>query len=162
MVEQQPIDSALARVEAELASPSYRVGEALGKWERVEFSFPILVIKFRATDSDGSLIFYNVRFEMSGFPALEPEAQLWDTEAKCSLDNSKRPKGNERVTDAFKAWSENGVIHIYRPWERAASKHSGFKERFPELAWNPKKPLTFILEDISGLLNLNARLVSPR
>jgi len=148
-----PDDQAQNAVAVDLASARFRAGVGRGQWEQVSFRFPVLVVAVAAIEPDGKPGEYCFRFELSGFPGTAPEVKIWDTETNAPLAADKRPKGSDRVNKAFQVWGDNTV---YRPWERFSSVHNNFAQNFPELAWHPERDLTFILEDLHGLLTSNA------
>jgi len=152
-------DPAVTRVEADLAAPAFRAGEMRGRWRVVSRAFPILFIEIAANQPDGSCVWYRFRVEVSGYPGQPPEVRIWDPVENVPLAPRRRPKGSRRVQDAFKEWGDDTV---YRPWDRKAGVHNSFRELHPQLAWHAKRDLAFVLEDIHGLLNLNARTGPPR
>jgi hypothetical protein len=146
-------DLAKSAVDADLASARFRAGVMRGYWQQVSYEFPILIVAVAAVEPDGKLGEYFFRFELSGFPGTLPEAKIWDVEANALLAKDKRPKGSERIQKAFQSW---GSESVYRPWDRHAAGHNNFASTYSDLAWHPKRDLTFILEDIHGLLTSNA------
>jgi hypothetical protein len=148
-----PDGQALTAVAVDLASVRFRAGVGRGQWKQVSFDFPVLVVAVAAIEPDGKPSEYCFRFELTGFPGTAPEARIWDTATNAPLAVDKRPKGSERVNKAFQDWQDKTV---YRPWERFSSVHNNFARDFPELAWHPGRDLTFILEDLHGLLTSNA------
>ena len=148
-----PDDQAQNAVVVDLASARFRAGVGRGQWKQISFKFPVLVVAVAAIEPDGKPSEYCFRFELSGFPGTAPEIKIWDTETNELLAADKRPKGSDRVNKAFQVWGDNTV---YRPWERFSSVHNNFAQNFPQLAWHPGRDLTFILEDLHGLLTSNA------
>jgi hypothetical protein len=144
-------------VAADLASARFRVGVRRGDWRLVSYSFPFLIIAVAACEPDGSSCEYSFRFELTGFPGSAPEVQIWDCGSGAALESGKRPKGSNRVTEAFKSW---GNETVYRPWDRKGGVHNNWSTSHPSLAWNPSRDLTFILEDLHGLLTSNAAAIS--
>lgn len=145
-------DHAQNAVVADLASARFRVGERRGYWRKLSCDFPILIISVSAVEPDAKNSEYFFRFELTGFPGAAPEVKIWDVAANTLLAADKRPKGSHRVNEAFKTWG-NGSI--YRPWDRHGRLHNDWASKHPDLAWHPKRDLTFILEDLHGLLNSN-------
>ena len=139
-------------VTADLASARFRVGVKRGHWREVSYVFPILVIAVAAVEPNGNPSEYAFRFEMSGFPGTAPDVRIWDCATDVLLAVDLRPKGSRRVTEAFKSW---GNQTVYRPWDRLAGAHNNWSSGYPDLAWNAKRDLTFILEDLYGLLTSN-------
>lgn len=146
-------DLAKQAADTDLTSPRFRRGEVSKYWRKISFDFPILVMAISGIDTGGNCCEYFFRFELTGFPGTAPEAKIWDISANAPLATDLRPKGSERVVKAFQDWGEKSV---YRPWDRHSGNHNNFSTNFPDLAWHSKRDLTFILEDIHGLLTSNA------
>jgi hypothetical protein len=140
-------------VAADLAAARFLAGCKRGPWRQISCAFPLLVVAVAAVEPDGSSGEYWFKFELSGFPGTAPEVRIWDPKTSGPLDPEKRPRGSNRITEAFKHWG-NGTI--YRPWDRQGGTHNNWVTTHPSLAWNPKRDLTFILEDLHGLLTSNA------
>jgi hypothetical protein len=148
-----PHSPASQAVAADLASARYHIGVLRGHWRQVAYDFPFLIIAVAAIEPKGDQSEYCFRFELSGFPGAAPEVKIWDCTANTTLAPDRRPKGSPRVTEAFKLW---GTDTIYRPWDRQGGLHNRWAITHPDLAWHPQRDLTFILEDIHGLLTANA------
>lgn len=146
-------DPAKDAVAGDLASVRYRAGVIRGHWRQIAYEFPILTVAIGAIEPDGSSSEYCFRFEFTGFPGAAPEVKIWDLTANAPLPSDKRPKGSDRVTKAFQVW---GPDTVYRPWDRHSGVHNNFAKDHPDLAWHPKRDLTFILEDLHGLLTSNS------
>jgi hypothetical protein len=147
-------DPAARRVEADLASLAFAAGVEAGRWRIVASAFPTLDIMIAATEPDGRASEYGVRFELSNFPATAPRSRIWNFAADTPLATPERPQGNRRVQVAFQSWGDDTV---YRPWERNTGPHNSIAANSPLFAWRPDRTLAFILEDLHGILNLNAR-----
>jgi hypothetical protein len=148
-----PADPAMEAVTADLASARFRAGAMRSQWRQVSYEFPILLLAVAAIEPDGSSSEYCFRFELTGFPGTAPEVIIWDPVTQALLPADKRPKGSPRVSKAFQVWQDPTV---YRPWDRRSGTHNNFTRDHPDLAWHPKRDLTFILEDLHGLLTSNA------
>jgi hypothetical protein len=146
-------------VRADLTSARFRVGVKRGHWRQVSYTFPVLLVAVAAIEPDGSSSEYSFRFELTGFPGTAPEVRIWDRTTNALLLTNKRPTGSNRVVEAFKSW---GNETVYRPWDRHGGAHNNWATTHPGLAWNPKRDLTFILEDLHGLLTSNAAAGSTR
>lgn len=140
-------------IENDLAAPRFLAGMARNHWRLVSLNFPILVIAVAATETDGAACEYGFRFEVTGYPGVAPEVRIWDLEADLILPVARRPKGSHRVTEAFKDWNSGTV---YRPWERQSGAHGNWANTYVNLAWHPRRDISFVLEDLHGLLNSNA------
>jgi hypothetical protein len=151
-----PAEQAVA---ADLVSARFRIGMKRGYWREVSYAFPILVISVAAVEPDGNSSEYFFRFELTEFPGTAPDVRIWDSETDALLTFDKRPRGSHRVTEAFKSW---GNETVYRPWDRAAGAHGNWTTSYPDLAWNARRDLAFILEDLYGLLTSNVTARSSR
>ncbi len=147
-------DLSQLRVEQDLSSAAFRAGERCGHWWIVERGFPRMLFEVAATEPDGQPSRYRFMAELSGYPGQAPHVRIWDKTADAPLAPPLRPRGCLRVTTTFQVWSGDTV---YRPWERIAAEHNNFRVVFAQLAWHPSRTLSFILEDLHGILNLNAR-----
>lgn len=146
-------DATIAAVDADLSSVRFLVGSLQKRWRIVSFDPPVLFVAISGSlyDDKHEYIF---RFDLTGFPGAAPEVRIWDLENNCLLPLHARPKGSERISAAFKEW---GSQTVYRPWERlAGSSHSDWANLHPELLWHPNRGLTFILEDLHGLITSSA------
>jgi hypothetical protein len=137
---------------ADLTSVRFRTGVARGQWRKISFSFPILILGITSIGPDGSKGEGTFRFEVNGFPGVDPEVRIWDLDADRPLAVERRPRGSSRIVEAFKSWEFDTV---YRPWERRSGAHNDWKKKYPDLAWHSSRDLTFILEDLYGLLTSN-------
>jgi hypothetical protein len=146
-------DLVKATVGADLAAARFRVGVMRGYWRQVSYEFPVLILAVAAVEPNGDSSEYCFRFELTDFPGTAPEVKIWDCGGNAVLSKEKRPKGSDRVTKAFQVW---GSDTVYRPWDRKTAGHNNLARDFPDLAWHPKRDLTFIFEDLHGLLTSNA------
>lgn len=147
------------RVAAELLAKEFIAGVEAGRWRLVNQAFPLMDIAISATEPEGKTSEYVFRFELTNYPGQPPMVRIWDAEAGTPLPVGRRPAGNSRVVKAFQSW---GTDTVYRPWERHTGPHSGNATNFPHLAWRADRNLIFILEDLHGILNLNARSLRHR
>jgi hypothetical protein len=145
-------DPAKTAADADLVAPRFRAGVLRKHWRRVSFDFPVLIIAVAAVEPNGIASEYCFRFDLSGFPGTAPAVQIWDCATNALLSVNCRPQGSQRVLEAFKNW---GPDTIYRPWERTSGGHNNWAQSHPHLAWHSKRDLTFILEDLHGLLTAN-------
>jgi hypothetical protein len=152
-------DPAKTAIAVDLAAPRFQAGVVRAYWREVSFEFPLLVIAVAATESDGTTTEYGFHFELTEYPGIAPEVYIWDLEKGHILPSERRPKGSLRVTEAFKDW---GSHTVYRPWDRHSGVHNDWANKYPGLAWHSKRDITFILEDLHGLLNSNALTRSAR
>jgi hypothetical protein len=146
-------DPARARVEADLAEPRFVSGLRAGRWRILGFAFPILDFAVSATEPDGKPSEYGFQAELSNYPGVAPYVRIWDHAARQPLAQHLRPKGGPRVQVTFQVWTDDTV---YRPWERRTGPHSSNSASLQHLAWWPERRLSFIFEDLHGILNANA------
>lgn len=151
MTEKKPDEAA---VDSDLASARFRAGLARSSWRVASYDFPTLIVAVAAVDPDGKSSEYAFKFELTGFPAAAPQAMIWDLEANVVLQVSRRPKGSPRIVMAFQSWGPPDTV--YRPWERTSGAHGDWAQKYPDLAWHPKRDLVFALEDLHGILTSNA------
>jgi hypothetical protein len=145
---------AQSAVDADLASTRFKAGDRCKYWHVVSYTFPVLIMAVAAVEPEGTASEYFFHFELSGFPGTAPAVQIWDCATNDLLAENRRPKGSDRVVAAFKNWAPHNTV--YRPWERASGAHNNWAQAHPNLAWNPKREIAFILEDLHGLLTSNA------
>ena len=146
-------DPAAVRVAGDLAGLRFRAGVQAGRWRVVAGAHPVLDVRIAATEPDG------VRRNMtSGSISRTFQRRLrWSGSGisiRTPLPPDRRPKGDRRVLVTFQAWGDDTV---YRPWDRRTGPHGGNATTFPHLAWHADRGLAFILEDLHGILNSNAR-----
>lgn len=147
-------DPSAARVAADLQDASFVSGCDAGRWRVLAFTFPVLDFTITATEPDGRITEYGFRAELTNFPAAAPQVQIWDHTRNGPLSPTMRPKGGPRVQKTFQCW---GADTVYRPWDRMTGPHGDNAGTFPHLAWRPDRHLSFIFEDLYGILNSNAR-----
>lgn len=147
-------DPAELRVRADLAEPAFLAGIHAGRWRVIGLAFPRLDFAITATDPDGQTVEYCFYADLSGFPAVAPKVRIWDMVANVALPRERRPQGGSRVMITFQCWGDDTV---YRPWDRNTGPHGDNAINKPHLAWRPDRKLTFIFEDLHGILNSNAR-----
>ncbi|PDT01411.1 hypothetical protein CO666_25265 [Rhizobium chutanense] len=147
-------DPSAARVAADLQEVAFLSGCDAGRWRIIVFSFPKLDFAITATEPDGRTSEYGFRAELTNYPAVAPQVQIWDHARNCPLSPTMRPKGGPRVQKTFQHW---GSDTVYRPWDRMTGPHGDNAGMFPHLAWRPDRHLSFVFEDLYGILNSNAR-----
>lgn len=148
-------DPSAARVESDMEDSAFISGCERGRWRVISYEFPILYFAVSATEPDGTSSEYVFRAELTNFPAQAPMVQIWDLNTGQTLAPHLRPKGGPRVQQSFKKWEPADTV--YRPWDRFTGPHGNNTINHPQLAWRPDRRLAFILEDLHGILNSNAR-----
>lgn len=152
-------DPSAGRVEADLQDGGIVTGCESGRWRILTYKFPTLDFVISATEPDGTPSEYGFRAELSNYPGQPPMVQIWDHKTNQPLAGAQRPKGSRRVQISFQQWSSDTV---YRPWERLTGPHNNNANAYPHLAWRPDRRLTFVFEDLYGILNSNARAIRAR
>lgn len=150
---------AIEFVEESLSSKSFQNGCSDGRWRVARFEFPILDFYVSAIEVDGTPSEYGFRAELSNYPAIAPEVRLWNLEEDRMPTKDERPNWSPRVAQTFKHW---GTGTVYRPWDRQTGPHGGNAVSKPHLAWRPDRDLTFIFEDLHGILASNGRKNAAR
>jgi hypothetical protein len=154
MVKQMADDPATEAVLTDLSSPKFRAGVIQNRWRVVSHEQPVLIIAVAGQKAAGEACEYGFRFELSGFPGSAPEVKMWDINNNCLLPAGERPAWSPRVVEAFKMWGDHNTV--YRPWDRVGGPHNNWNRDHPHLAWHPNRGLTFILEDLHGLVTSGA------
>ncbi len=152
-------DPSYLRIAGELSGEDFLAGVKNGRWRIGRFAFPLLDMTIMATEPDGASVEYTPHFELSNYPAQAPMVRIWDADTDGPLPRERRPQGNPKVALAFQQWGDDTV---YRPWDRHTGPHNANASNLPHLAWHPGRNLLFILEDLHGILNLNARALRHR
>jgi len=147
-------DPAAGRVASDLAASAVLSGIAKGRWRIVRDNYPLLDFAIMATEPGGEAAEYFFRAELTNYPVQAPMVRIWSPDGSGPLSPQLRPKGGQRVTNCFQAWTEDTV---YRPWDRKSGPHASNAASLTHLAWRPDRTLAYILEDLHGILNLNAR-----
>lgn len=152
-------DPSAARIEADLRDGNFVEGSEAGRWRIISYAFPTLDFAISATEPDGASSEYGFRADLSNYPSQPPMVRIWGHDANQPLAVDRRPKGGPRVQKTFQHWESDTV---YRPWDRMTGPHGNNANNYPHLAWHSGRRLTFIFEDLHGILNSNARAKSIR
>ncbi len=145
--------SAVDAITTDLESQRFRVGVSRGFWRLVESTHPVYIFAVSGPGASADdIVEYAFRFELSGYPATAPWVQLWDLTTKQQLPAKQQPSRNELLRQSFKPWGNHGGS-VYRPWDRYAGAHNGWNSKYPDLAWNPRRDLSFVLNDLHQILN---------
>ena len=147
-------DPARAKVDADLAALAFRDGVRAGRWRVPAHDFPRLDVEVAGLGNDGRPRWYGFRMMLENYPAQAPHVRIWDLTSNGPLAQAERPRTSPRLQVSFQQWSSDTV---YRPWERLTGPHNNNALTFPKLAWRPDRRLSFILEDLHGLLNSAGR-----
>jgi len=137
---------------AELATPRFELGVALGHWRLILVQWPIVILTVVASDRSE----FAFRFECTGYPADRPEVAIWDTEKNTLLAAESRPVMLDPYQLVFRNDWENGM-HLYHPMERHAfTTHNGWSNDLRFKLWNPGRGLTQWCHELHGILNSSA------
>ncbi len=147
-------DPSVAKVEADLAEPWFRDGVVGGRWRVRAFAFPTLDVEVLGAGNDGKERWWGFKILLDNFPSQPPHARIWDFAKDAPLDAAGRPNWDQRVRTSFQVW---GCDAVYRPWDRVTGPHGDNALKKPILAWRADRRLSFVLEDLHGLLNSLAR-----
>ena len=152
-------DPGAARVAADLEDGDWTSGRDAGRWRVVAFNFPILDFTVSAVTPGGKSIEVGFKAELSNYPSQPPMVRIWDHALHGPLAQNLRPMGGPRIQTTFQLWTSDTV---YRPWDRLTGPHNNNAALYPHLAWRPDRRLSFIFEDLHGILNSNARTQRSR
>lgn len=147
---------AVDAINSDLQSRPYQVGAARGLWRLVEFTHPSYIFAVTGVGPNGESVEIFFRFELNGYPATAPWVQIWDHATKQQLPADRRPQRGKLQSESFKIWGNHGGS-VYRPWDRHSGPHNGWNSKHPELAWNPRRDLSFVLNDLHQILNCPGR-----
>ncbi len=153
------VNPSAAAVAVDISAARFQAGVARGQWRVIASEFPLLFVAIAAIEPDGATSEYSFRLELTDFPGAAAEVRIWDCSAAGPLPQERPPRGSPRGIEAFKTWGHDTV---YRPWERLSGAHGDWARSYPTLAWHPGRDLTFILEDLHGLLTSNTAACSAR
>jgi hypothetical protein len=96
-------------VAGDLVAARFLAGCKRGRSRQISCVFPLLVVAVAAIEPDGSSGEFWFQFELTGFPGTAPKVRLWDPITNRPLAPGKRPKGSNRITEAFKQWGDGTV-----------------------------------------------------
>lgn len=152
-------DPAIEMVQAALDDDAFQAACSEHRWRIVEFAYPRLDFVIAAIKPDGTEAEYGFRADVENYPAVAPMVKLWNLDEDRKPVGDERPQGGTRVAEAFKEWGEGTV---YRPWDRKTGPHGDHANVCPHLAWTSSRDLTFIFEDLYGILANNGRKIAVR
>lgn len=125
-----------------------------GHWRIISNKFPIVSFAISATEPNGASSEYCFRADLENFPSQAPLVKIWNATSDSPLPPDQRPNWDERVAKTFQNWGDDTV---YRPWDRKCGPHDGQAASNTHLAWHANRHFSFILRDMHGILNGNAR-----
>jgi hypothetical protein len=143
-----------ATLEMHLRQTAFLAGVEEGRWQILAYQFPYLEVRVTATTFDGFEHSMEFRLECAGYPAIGPFIERWDATAGLRPAAPDPSVTAPSVADALKDWNETGTGHggIYRAWSRDAARHNNWATTRPELAWHPRRTLTFLMEELHALV----------
>ncbi|MGD9715167.1 MAG: hypothetical protein AB7V46_24395 [Thermomicrobiales bacterium] len=153
-----------ATLEAHLRKTSFCAGTEEGRWAVLRYEFPLFEVRVFGRSLLGGTCPMEFQLRCDGFPAIGPFVQHWDL----ALGARPAPLGADKaapsIVDALKEWHEHGNIYggIYRPWQRGAAGHNNWARLRPDLAWHPRRELTFIMEQLYALASEQASWLDSR
>lgn len=138
---------------AHLDSGRFQAGVEAGRFRLVSIDWPIVIVMISAAPREGAPSEYALRFELSGYPNIAPTGGVWDLDADTTLAADKRPKG-DRLSMVFRFEGGGcGPTAMYAPWDcMGLNAHREWAQSARHLAWHPGRDLTFILDNVHGLL----------
>lgn len=137
-----------------LAGGGFRAGAVAGRWRLIDVAWPYVTVAVTAACRPNSPTEFTLRFECSGYPHIAPTGGIWDLVSGTLLAADRRPKG-ERAGQLFRTdgWAA-GATAMYAAWDRAGLlAHPEWAQKYPLLAWNSTRDLTFILDKVYEVLN---------
>lgn len=143
-------------VRAHLGGSRFQAGVEAGRWRLLYVVWPIATVAVSAAPRNGAPPEFAIRFELSGYPNTAPTGGIRDVDTDASLPADRRPKGNS-IGQVFRSdgWL-GGATAMYAPWDRMGLQaHPDWARKYPRSAWNSRRDLTFILENIHKLLNVD-------
>ncbi|MGL6097547.1 MAG: DUF7665 family protein [Fimbriiglobus sp.] len=134
----------------DVGKPSFRVGEAEGRWRLAGVTWPVALISVKAKDGRE----YLLRFECTGYPQSPPTAGPWDAERNSMLAFDRWPKsGGGRLGAVFNTGWKNGSA-LYLPCDREAIVgHDNWRTEMPSKIWRPADGIIQYLELVHELLH---------
>lgn len=137
-----------------LAGGGFRAGEAGGRWRLVDLTWPYVTVAVAAAERPNGPSEFVLRLECTGYPHAAPTGGIWDLDSGTSLPADRRPKG-PRALQLFRTDGWHGAATaMYAAWDRAGLQaHPEWAQRYPLLAWNPGRTLTFILDNVHEVIN---------
>lgn len=141
-------------LEAHLRRTSFCAGAEEGRWEIMRYAFPLLEVRIHARGAQGITCAMDFQLECNGFPTTGPFIQRWDSATGQRPEAPNPDLFAPSLVDAFKPWNEQGHGYggLYRPWQRGAAVHNNWARVRPDLAWHSRRDLTFLMEQLHGLV----------
>jgi hypothetical protein len=138
-------------LQADLAKPSFRLGEAEKRWSLIKLEWPYLFVAVTASDGQS----FALRFNCSGYPATPPTAGPWDMTRNAVLAAGLWPRSRSggRVAAVFNPSWKDGTA-LYLPCDRVSlAGHDNWLREMPSKIWRPSVGIVHYLELVHELLN---------
>jgi hypothetical protein len=151
-------------LEAHLDSVRFLAGVESGRWELLRLVWPYAFVRVTGRDPEvGSGFTHDFRLECTGFPDPGPLVERWSYSEDATF-GSRPPAppgpGSPGFLDAMKDWGPGSGI--YRAWSRDSATHNNWAQSRPCEAWNPKRDLVFIMENLYALVTEQAVWLATR
>jgi len=135
---------------ADVAKPTFCVGEVGGRWRLVGVTWPFAYITVTAKDGRG----FALRFDCSGYPVSPPTAGLWDAGRNAPLAHNCWPRSKGGRLGAVFRPDWKGGSALYLPCDRESiAGHEGWRTQMPSKIWKPAVGIVQYLELVHELLN---------
>lgn len=137
-------------LQADLAKPAFRLGDAEQRWSLVKLEWPYLFVAIAASDGRRFVI----RLDCSVYPATPPTGGPWDMARNTVLATSLWPQSRGgRVGAVFNPSWKNGTA-LYLPCDRVSlAGHDNWMREMPSKIWRPSVGIVHYLELVHELLN---------
>jgi hypothetical protein len=135
--------------EADVAKAAFRLGQAEGRWQLIEVTWPFAFISVSAKDGE----MYVLRLNCAGYPQAAPTGGPWDLKANKVLAFDRWPRGHGgRVSAVFRTDWKNGTA-LYLPCDRESIiGHENWRREMPSKIWRPADGVVQYLESVYELL----------
>lgn len=137
-------------LQADIAKPSFRLGEMDERWRLIKVEWPYLFVSVRAKDGED----FTLRLDCLGYPQSPPTGGPWDIEKNAVLEHTNWPRSNGgRVGAVFNPGWKAGTA-LYLPCDRESIVgHDNWRQEMPSKIWRPEDGIVQYLELVHELLN---------
>lgn len=135
--------------EADVGKAIFRLGQAEGRWQLLETSWPFVFFGVVAKDDRE----YVLRLNCAGYPQAAPTGGPWDMKTNQILAFDLWPRGQGgRVSAVFRTDWKNGIA-LYLPCDRESIVgHDNWRHEMPSKIWRPTDGIAQYLELVHELL----------
>lgn len=143
---------------ADVARPSFRLGQLEGRWRLIDVTWPFALIGVIAKDGREFVL----RFNGMRYPDTPPTAGPWDHEANATLAPDRWPRSaGGRVAAVFNSGWKGGTA-LYLPCDRESiAGHDHWRAQMPSKIWRPADGIVQYLELVHELLHSRDYLPTP-